>query len=555
LKTIPNNQELRAVRDLIAFIVMTLKNYSLYPENHNLFKKLITDLFERFEIVFNSSKSIEFEIDKNRVLYKEEIVYQKTDEEDNFAFFLFRDGIRRIEFLKSLNKSEINDFISILKSFSTENEDPEGDLVTALWEAHFKNIRYKAIDIYWDSELLTDLNKFSVKDPKLINEIFDNHMPENSSVPATISTSKNRLFKLDDTDISKLRNMIVEEENREIVKDLFSLISVVIKDKRNACDTESLLLFIKTELRKTLFQGNLKFGFLILSGLHKLRLYAKEVNPESVGTIGQCIKSISEPSFLNGFHKPLRIFEVPDQHKVELLKDFLLLLDPIAIYTIVPLLSKIQFINFQIKLIEIIQLLSNKDSQPIETLLVNSDEPTILKLLYVVERLAEDKSKRILLKIIKNPSAKVRAQALKYLLHKNSVPIDIIFPYIDDPDQTVRQVTLEYLQQNRTDNIEDQLCEYLELKRKSRNDPNHILKCYKTLGICGSARSIPFLKTILSKNRVLPNPLASTHQKGAVIALCEIKTNEAHKILEKVSHSFFPKIRKAYRQAMCASNG
>ena len=111
MESIATNKELRAVKDLIVFIAMAIKNYNLYPENHNLFKKLIVDLFQRFKIVLNSSESIKLEIDKDRIFYKEEVVYQETGENENFAFFLFRDGIRCIEFKKALDISEVKYFI------------------------------------------------------------------------------------------------------------------------------------------------------------------------------------------------------------------------------------------------------------------------------------------------------------------------------------------------------------------------------------------------------------------------------------------------------------
>jgi hypothetical protein len=548
------NKELRAVKDLIAFIVMAVKNYDLYPVYHDLFKKMVTDLCKRFEAVLNRYGSLKLEIERDRIFYKDEIVFQESTEDGNLAFILFRDGIRCIEFGKTLKRDEISYFINTLKSYSAVNEDPEGDLVTALWEADFENIRYKAVDIYWDSEPLTDLKKFAVNDPKLIDKYFDESTTDDSLLPSAPNSEKNGLFKLNDSDIDHLRKMIIEEERKEIVKDIFSLISAFIKDPNSTHEIGSLLLLIKIELRKILFQGNLKLAFLILEGIYRLKHYSEKVNSQAISIVDQYIKSISKPSFLEGLHKLFTVLYESDPEQVRFLKKFFQLLHPTALLSIAPNLPQIKSIRIQKQLIEIMCILSTKDSKPLERLLNDSDEPTILKLLHVVNGLPRDKSQNILLKMLDNESETIRVRALQHLIYKKSVPTDILFRFLDNPDLNVSQLILDYLEQNKCEDSEEQLCQYLKNRWKSRSDPNHIIDCYKTLGRCGSDQSIPFLKNALFKNRVLPNFRTSIHQKGAVIALSEINVKEADKILEKASRSFFPKIRIAYKKGMAAAN-
>jgi hypothetical protein len=533
---------------------MALKNYNLYPEDHDLCKNLISGLFQRFKTFLSEYGGLKLEIEKDRAFYQDEIVYRESAEVENFAFILFRDGIRWIEFGKALSRKEIKQFISTLKSFSKVDEDPEGDLVTAFWEADFENIRYKALDIYWDAEPITELNMLKAMDPKSIKEDFGGHSTEKSSTPATIQLERNGLFKLNNRDVDKLRKMILEEENRKIVTDLFSLISVLIRDKKNINDTKALLLFIKTELKNIVINKNFKIAFLILNGLHKIRLYSKKSNPQIASIFDGCIKSISDPSFLNVIHIVFRELKYWDPKQIKLLRKFFLLLHPIAIFSIAPILSITRHTGIQKQLFDIINILSIRDSRPLKQLLLNSDEPMLLKLLYVVDRMPEEKSKKILFTMIENRSEKVRMQAFKYLFSKKSIPIENVFPYIEDPDQTVRRLILEYLTNNNFKQSEDLLHEYLKQKRFSRGDTKHILECYKTLGTCGSSRSVEFLKNILFKNRILPSFWGSIHKKGSVIALSEIKAIEAKNILKKASRSFYPNIRIAYRKGMTELN-
>ena len=218
------------------------------------------------------------------------------------------------------------------------------------------------------------------------------------------------------------------------------------------------------------------------------------------------------------------------------------------------MLSQIRSIAVQQQLLEIIEIMARRNLKPLEQLLSGNDEHVVRSLVYIASRIPGNKANQILLKMIHNPSEMVRKQALKHLFAQESVSLVTIFPFIEDSSNSIRQLILDYLKQNKHDQGEALLIEYLQQKRFLLNNHQHIIACYKTLGECGSSGSIPFLQKLLFKRCWLPDFRGSIHRQGAVIALIALETKGAKKLLLKASRSFFPNVRIAYKRGLEASH-
>ena len=551
LEPITTNKELQAVKDIIASLLLTLKNFGLYPENHATCQKSLNNAFKNFKAFLNTYDSLRFDIEKERLIYENEIVFQESVGEENLAFFLYRDGIRWVEFKKGLNIKEIKGFLKILNNYRTIQEDPEGDLVTALWEAQFENIQYKSLDIYWDSEPLTELNLLSTGEAKYFGDNVSEKELDNP-VSTTLRSSEKGLFKLNSAEIAKLREMIIEEENRDILKDLLDLASVLLADQSNKENLKALLQFIENEIKVALTRENFQLAHITLTGLHKMRLASKTKYPWAVPIFNKFIKYISDPNYLNILSKILPTLDGADLNRLKRMIQFLVLLHPNAILTLGPMLSQTRSIKVQQQLLKVIELMARRDFQPLERLLSSNDEYVVRNLLTIATRIPGEPPKRIFLKMIHHPSEMVRKQVIKNLLDQKSVTLEIIFPFVEDPCESIRQLVFDYFEKYNPEKGEAFLIEYLQKKHFSINNHQHIIACYKTLGKCGSSKSIPFLQKLLFKRRWLPDFRGAIHRQGAIIALIAIETKEAKRLLTNASRSFFPNVRIAYKRGLKA---
>ena len=145
-----SNGETQAAKEVIASFLIALKNYGLYPQSHAICKKSAMTFHSRLQGFLNTYHGLRVEVEKDRILFKTQVVHQDTPGGDTLAFLLFRDGIQWLEFEKGLDPQQIQAFLKILHTYKTSQDEAEGDFVTALWEAELPNIHYKAADIYWD---------------------------------------------------------------------------------------------------------------------------------------------------------------------------------------------------------------------------------------------------------------------------------------------------------------------------------------------------------------------------------------------------------------------
>ncbi|MCK4830218.1 hypothetical protein KA005_81625, partial [bacterium] len=244
--------------------------------------------------------------------------------------------------------------------------------------------------------------------------------------------------------------------------------------------------------------------------------------------------------------------ESDNTDQIKLLRQIFLLLPPDAIRVLGPMLLQVSSRDVQQKMLEVIGHLSRKDIRPLEDLLKHPDERLVYRLVVVLRHLKGKKPFQMLLNMTRHSSERVRRGALTGLLKHDSHVLKKVFFLIEDPNPMIRNQIIEYLGRERNVLSEDLLREYLERNELGITDDQHLIACYRSLGLCGSSRSIPFLKQTLM-GRVWSNMLSfgtSPHRKGSAIALAAMDTEDADKILEDASRSLSPGIRRAYQEAV-----
>ena len=552
LETSPTNEQLQAVKDVLVSFLMSLKNFGLYPENHDICQKCLRNVFKRLKAFLDSVDRLRLDIEKDRILYQNEIVFQDSAGAEDIAFFLFRDGIKWIEFKKSITNSEIRGFLKILNKYRSTQEDPEGDLVTALWEANFPNIHYSASDIYWDSEPLLDLQVLSLGETK---SLLTDASEEEHETPLSqaYQDPENGLYKLTAEETARLREMILEEEKRDSVQDLLDMVSILMKDQGNKDYLDTLLQFVKNEIKAALAKGKFKLAYKTLRTVHTIRLTAKTEEPWAVTHFNHFIKAISHPQNLNILSSILPTLDKADKDRVKLIRQFLLLLPSDALQALAPMLSQIRSLSVEKQFIKILEIMASRDLRSLERLLTSQDEYMVQRLVYIAGRIPGRKAFQILLNMTDCPLERVRKQAVKSLLARDPLTLETIFPLIEDSSKDVRQLIFDHLKRQPNKMGEKLLLHYLQKKRFALKNKHHILTCYKTLGKCGSVQSISFLNSLIFKRRWLPDFHGSIHRQGAVTALIELGTKEAKTILSKASRSLFPTVRIAYKRGLEAS--
>jgi HEAT repeat protein len=239
-----------------------------------------------------------------------------------------------------------------------------------------------------------------------------------------------------------------------------------------------------------------------------------------------------------------------DTEEIEKIKQILLVLEPEAIHTLGAMLLQTPSLRLQQMLTEVIHSLASRDLGPLEAMLDRPEEELVLKLVQVVASLGGERATQILTKMVHQSSARIRQTAVKALLRRGPDSINELFHLIEDEDDSVRRLILHHMGQERNQSSEILLLQYLEEGKIKGADDKHIIACFRTLGRCGSPRSISFLRQTLLGKSWIPDLRSPAFRQGAAFALKAIGTKGAQQVLEDASRSLKPGVRRTARKVM-----
>jgi len=564
-----SSEALEAVRGFMAAFANAVKSYSLYPETHTISEKLLSGLDVSLTNFLQTFPDLKLDIEKERICFKGVEIYQQTGKEDHVITPFFRDGILWIEFRKGVTTAELSFLLGILSEYRTLTDESEGDLVTALWKKNLSHIHYEAADVFWETEPRLDFSHFRVSgesDEKsygpsgLKNGSTSGKQQggsEDAGNQSTLSIAatedKRRLVQLTPAENEILQKLIVEEEHRNRSEDVLDVLLIILEDEdEEEEEFGSILELLVQEFENTLRHGEFHLAVKILGHLKNLPdgNAAKKAWRDQL--VDQYFESISDPEILEALVAYLPDFKSEDATQLKIFRQVLLMLHPKAVLTLGPLLTEISSAALRRRLMEAIGILSKQDLKPLSQLLKAPDDLMVRQLVTIIGHLDGKDPQKLLMNMARHPSLDVRREALKQLLKRSGCVQRSFFFLLEDPSDIIRREILSRLASERNRTSEDPLLEYLDQKTFNISDYDHILACYKALGKCGSARSIPFLKATLEERSwwEIFTIDRSPHRWGAAVALAELKIPEADTILRQATHSFFPHIKRAARKAI-----
>ena len=541
-------------RKLFAYLSLTGKNVSLYPAGHSISMNSIRQFHAKLEAYIRQYGDIRIEIERDRVICQGIEVHTGPSEEGTLPFTLFRDGIRWLEFTEGIDLEEIREVLFIIHKYSILTTEPEGDIVTNFWEAHFDHVLYKADDFISALELdqIDSLSKSDTMHPTAEAEIGPEDKPESLDGPIIDSVSLGgpiidpASFVLTPREQTELQEMVSREETASATEHLNMLLDMLLEEQGEK-DFNIVLEVMSEEFEGSLGRHDFEAALIIIDGVRKIldsgRLSSSWAGPliesfyKDISSDSKCLKPLEE------------IWSNLNVQQIEKLKLIFQHLNPGAVDTLVHLLLLGQPSQLE-KIVEdtIISLVC-QDVSCLESLINDSDERIAEMLVPVLSRLEGDTSFKYLMKLARHSSASVRRMAIRAIANTRGNQKSAIFEFIDDPDASVRHVILTQMGQSRNEIAEDLMMQYLQNRKFSAAQIEHIMECFRTLGKCGSSRSIPFLRKTLLHRKWMAGLSKSAYREGAALALVALKIPEARQVIEAAGRSFHPGLRRIAREA------
>lgn len=569
-------QKYQTVKGVINLLFMAAKNQTMYPENHVIYQESLQAVVSRLNPFLKNYGDLRLDVEKDRLLYEEETVYQDDSKRDKLAYPLFRDGIQWMEFQSGIESTEISDLIKILNQYRKLHEEPKGDLVTALWEMDFPHVQYAATDVLWKAETVKDFSFFSLTGGE--NKDADGHSVDDAASQGatgvaeaadddrqdTADTTGGRdtegdmalsimdrtIWEMTPEELQRLEEMVEEEETQTSTEDVLDVLWLILDTQDEPEDYAIVLDFIKEEFKATLVQGEFRIALDFLASLKKTYQTSKTEKPWAQPLLRQLFVDIADPQILGVVKEVLPSLDTHRADQVDVFRKLLLSFPSVSIMAIGPMLMEKLSASLERRLMEIIGSLAKRDIKPLQRLLDRSEENLVKKLVYILGHIDGEKPMQILIKMVDHPLARVRLEALKALERRNKNMTRELFHLINDPVLTIRRMMWNHLETYKNEETGNLILNYLQQKKILYRDDHQILSCFKTLGCCGTVSSIPFLgETLLGQGWDFGSE-KSLRRQGAALALLGLNNQEARDILKKASKNLFPSVRSAYQKAL-----
>ncbi len=539
-------------RKLFAHLLLAAKNLSLYPEGHSICMNSIRQFHARLESVTHNNGDVRIEFERDGVICQGETVQKGPSEEGTLPFTLFRDGIRWLELNEGITLEETREVLSIINRYSVLTAEPEGDIVTAFWEARFAHVQYEAADFFskLSPDQMDNLSRMETGPPvrKTHTAGADTDDAAAEGKPPAVyggPVIDPAALALNHQEQTALQEMIFREETATSTAHLNMLLDSLPQYQEEK-DFSIILDVLAEEFAGSLGRHDFEAALMIIEGM-RLVLDSGRISARWAGPLMEAFFSkISAASYL----KPLQnIWSEISVGQMGTFQRIFKHLNPRAVDSLAHLLVAKQPTQLEQMLEDAIISLVCRDASCMDGLIKHSDEKIAARFVPVLFRLEGDVSVKYLMKLARHPSVPVRRMAVKAVAHVSGDQTAALFGFIDDPDASVRRVILKQLSQARNETAEHLLLQYLQNRKPHSSQTEHIVECFSTLGQCGSLRSVPFLRKTLLSRKWLAGLTKSAYREGALLALVALRIPEARDVVENAGRSLFPGLRRMVRES------
>lgn len=428
-------RELAAAEKAIASLLTGIKNYAVFPPGHASTATLLQGVRQAVARFSEEFGELGFEVAPRQILYAGQPVYGGEAGADNPASVLYRDGIRWLTFAAGVEVAELAVLFQLCNHYRVVADEPEDDLVTALWRADLPHIYHEASYELWDTETRSDLEQYQVKPPGAVtgkpgsvNPAADSGQWERlrpgcadyQPVSLVVSQEERGHWDLTPEEQQYLARQIEEDHQYDSSEAAISLMLLVLRSEDEARVYASILTYLREEFRAALLGRDFQRAYRIIDQVRRTGALLALEKPWTVPLHNHFQDEITRPAAL----QPLvPLWPVLSSLYGAEIKNFVALLQHLptkAGLTLAGMLGQVNLAHARGLITEIIASFATRDRQVLEILLAGNDEELALRMLRVVRDLPDqEEARRLLDRVMNVSSQRVRVEAGRMLGWQN----------------------------------------------------------------------------------------------------------------------------------------
>jgi HEAT repeat protein len=486
------------VREFLTAFVKTVRAAQLYVQGNPLLHQFIEDLKRRLSAIWDRVPSLNLTVFESEIRWLDSQVYkEKLGGQDNLAFNLYRDGIRRVELLPGVEEDELRQFIDVLRLSKTLKED-EDDLLTLMWNCDFSFVRYEYIDVLGDEPPVPtpDLSQADDTLPALP----ELELSPELQTPTLREDFEPSLYFLDEADVAHLQQELGREWDRPVKQD----VTIAILDQYEVGDEErraEAVDILRQMLPRVLAEGDFsKASFIVaeLKGI-SVKLQGDAVITEEVDAI---IGELSEPIVLEQLVKILEDGTVDPNS--EALATLLGALKPQAIIVLIQALPLVVRKEAREQLMATLDRLASMNPKLMPGLVAADDPRVAAEAAKIAGRLKMSGTAEPISRLLKRPEQEVRLAAVEALVAlRTSMAGGPLMGALTDSSRDVRVAAAKGVARLKYSPGAQQLEGFIKGNELRKRDLTEQLAFFEAYACAAGAKGTRLLARMLNGRRYL----------------------------------------------------
>ena len=397
-----NSPEVALAEKAVSAIMTGIKNFGVFPPEHASTVNMLQGVLRGVNQFGEKYGSLAFDVDRLGLLYQGKTIYEGAAGEDNPAFVLFRSGISRFEFAPGLDDGELIKFFQLYNHYRVMADEPDDDLVSALWRAGLPHIFYEASYELWsEAETAVDYEALAAVDPAApagpevaprpgkgwealrLESTGDNYR----KVSLALLPNLNDFCTLTTAEQESLLAMVAEDTASGGSEAAVRLVFMLLAQEKEAPVHEVALGFLQEVYLNFLASRSFQRAFFILDNVRKEALAAREGKGWAMGAFQKFYAAVLQPEIVDGLVAAWPHFAEMGAMEVKALGAILQQLPARVAGRLVTLIGKVEAPEARKLFVEVIVQHARRDREILTAGLASEVEPLVLEMLALIKGL------------------------------------------------------------------------------------------------------------------------------------------------------------------------
>jgi len=552
-------------QEILHVLVNAVSAAKLFPSDHQTVANFISDLHERLNRYLDEYWKLELGIEEDAFTLGGERIFEDPHPLKSLPFFFFKDGMQRLYFYKGLTREELREFLETMRAVS-QLPPEEGDIVTALWEKDFANIRYLAPDDFLETRigvgrpsLRRQVDKDSLSRGRI--ELAPEDLEEMKSHGRTLSVSETKppenlptegtaslAASSQDRGMNEIEALLQSSRRASSEDEYLNLVVELIYLEDRVDQFPAIVDVLEQYHQDIMAKKDFAKAAALIRAISEIRDRFAKKDKRKSELIGGVISLLNRRSVLVELQATLDLASVND---LEGLFAYLKLFGSKAAGLLADIYEQVRSAEWREKALEMLMKIGQDDIQELGNLIQES-RPALSQ--EIIRLLRESQDRRVVALLAnvvgyKNPAIKQAAiRALGKI--SDEAANKILLGFLFDPNEDVRITALDNLKKTGDRQIVSHVAELISEKDFAKKSAHEKKALFGFLGRSDSEEACAFLAGILRKVPFLPNPRHTDLCLYAVSALTEMKRPGSLDILKKGSKRRNLTIRNACLKAL-----